>query len=145
MILLDANVLLYVYLDAFPQHPRTSEWLENLLASGSEIVGISWVVTTAFVRISTNRRVFNVPSSPEESADRLDELFAHPMVQMVAPAESHWSVYSSLIREMNLAGDVVMDAHIAAIAIEHKASVASVDRDFRRFSDYVKIINPLAK
>ena len=145
MILLDANILLYVYLDVFPQHQRVAEWLEDLLATRNEIVGVSWIATTAFMRISTNRRVFNVPSSPEESADRLDELFAHPMVQMVAPTEFHWSVYSSLIREMKLAGDVVMDAHVAAIAIEHKASVASTDKDFRRFSDYVKIIDPLAK
>jgi predicted nucleic acid-binding protein len=46
---------------------------------------------------------------------------------------------------MNLTGDVVMDAHIAAIAIEHKASVASTDKDFRRFSDHIKIVDPLAK
>jgi toxin-antitoxin system PIN domain toxin len=145
MILLDANILLYVYLDVFPQHQRTAEWLENLLTTRKEIVGVSWIATTAFMRISTNRRVFKVPSSPEESADRLDELFTHPMVQMILPTESHWSVYSGLIREMNLLGDIVMDAHIAAIAIEHKASIASSDKDFRRFSDYVKIIDPLAK
>jgi uncharacterized protein len=145
MILLDANILLYVYLDVFPQHERAAEWLESLLATRSEIVGVSWVATTAFMRISTNRRVFEIPSSPEASADRLDELFAHPMVQAVSPSELHWSIYSRLIREMNLSGDIVMDAHIAAIAIEHKASVASTDKDFRRFSDHIKIIDPLAK
>ena len=145
MILVDANILLYAYLDVFPQHERVADWLENLLTTRTETVGVSWVATTAFMRISTNRRVFDVPSSPERSADRLDELFAHPMVQMVSPADSHWSIYSSLIREMNLSGDIVMDAHIAAIAIENNASVASTDKDFRRFSDHVKIIDPLAK
>jgi len=144
MILLDANVLLYIYLDVFPQHERAAAWLERLLATRSEIVGVSWVATTAFMRISTNRRVFEVPSSPEKSADRLDELFGHPMVKMVSPAESHWSIYSGLIRDMNLTGDIVMDAHIAAIAIENNASVASTDKDFRRFSDHIKIIDPLA-
>lgn len=145
MILLDANVLLYVYLDVFPQHERAAEWLERILATRSEIVGVSWVATTAFMRISTNRRVFEVPSTPEQSADRLDELFAHPMVQVVSPAESHWSIYSGLIREMNLTGDIVMDAHIAALAIENNASVASTDKDFRRFSDHIKIADPLAQ
>lgn len=145
MILLDANILLYAYLDVFPQHQRVAGWLENLLTTRKEIIGVSWVATTAFMRISTNRRVFNVPSPPEESANRLDELFTHPMVQTVLPTDSHWSIYSGLIREMNLSGDIVMDAHIAAIAIEHKASVASTDKDFRRFFDYVKIIDPLAR
>jgi toxin-antitoxin system PIN domain toxin len=145
MIILDANILLYIYLDVFPQHKKVTQWLEHILDSQKEIVGVSWVATTAFMRISTNRRIFSAPSTPELSADRLDQLFVHPMVQNIAPGETHWQVYSSLIREMNLSGDIVMDAHIAALAIENNSSVASTDKDFRRFSDHIKIIDPTAK
>ncbi len=66
------------------------------------------------------------------------------MVEIVGPTEKYWSIYSKILREMNISGDVVMDAHIAAMAAEHSAAVASTDKDFRRFSDYVTIIDPLA-
>lgn len=145
MILLDANILLYSYIDSLPQHRRVAKWLQDLLSTGTETIGVSWIAATGFMRISTNRRIFKIPSSPGESADRLDELFEHPMVRTIGPTDRHWPIYSDLIRKMNLAGDVLMDAHIAATAIENNAAVATADKDFRRFSDYVRIIDPLAK
>lgn len=144
MILLDANILLYAYLEAFPQHKTVAQWLEELLSRRHESVLVTWTVATAFLRISTNRRIFKVPSSITEANNRLDGLFSHPMVQLIGPTASHWPIFSKILMEMNLSGDVVMDAHIAAMAVENNAAVASADKDFRRFSDYVKIIDPLA-
>ncbi len=144
MILLDANILLYAYVEELPQHPKTARWLENLLSDPTDSVAIVWTAATAFLRIATNRRIFKQPWSVAEAAERLDELLAHPMVQVVGPTDKHWPIYSKILKDMNLSGDLVMDAHIAAIAAEHNASVASADKDFRRFSDYIKIIDPLA-
>lgn len=145
MILLDANILLYAYIDDLPQHKKVAKWFEDLLLSQDESVAVISTVATAFLRISTNKRIFSMPSRIADATDRLDELFANPMVEFVGPTEKHWSIYSTILREMNISGDVVMDAHIAAMAVEHGAAVASADKDFRRFSDYVKIIDPLAR
>lgn len=143
MILLDANILIYAYIDELPQHKKVSKWFENLISSRVESVAIISTVATAFLRISTNKRIFNKPSSIADATDRLDELFMSPMVEFVGPTEKHWSIYSTILREMNITGDVVVDAYIAAMAVEHGAAVASADKDFRRFSDYVKIVDPL--
>ena len=144
MILLDANILLYAYVEELPQHRQTAKWMENILSDQTESIAIAWIAAAAFLRIASNKRIFKRPWSIAEASERLDEVLAHQMVQTVGPTARHWSIYSKILKDMNLSGDIVMDAHITAIAVEHKAAVASVDKDFRRFSDYVKIINPLA-
>jgi len=143
MILLDANILLYAYIEALAQHQRASEWLETHLSDSVETIAVTWTAANAFLRVSTNNRIFDNPWSIADAASRLDDLLLHPMVQVVGPTEEHWAVYSKILKEMDLKGDFVMDAHIAAMAVEHRASVASADKDFRRFSDYVTIIDPL--
>lgn len=145
MIIVDANILLYAHMLHFPQHLRTAEWLEGTLSQGADSIGIIWHVATAFLRLSTNPRIFDDPFSGEFARSKLDELFSHPLVSTIVPTGRHWEVYSRLLEDLNLTGDIVMDAHIAAIAIEHKAAVATTDKDFRRFSDHVKIIDPLSK
>lgn len=94
-------------------------------------------------KVSTNRRIFELPFDLAFAKQCLNNLFGHPLVSQVGPTGDHWEIYSRILVEQNFTGDIVMDAHIAASAIEHSASVASVDKDFRRFSDYVKIIDPL--
>ncbi len=143
MVILDSNILIYATMPRFSQHKAVKKWLEDALSSGSEVVGITWQVATSFIRVGTNRRIFDLPLDLESAKASLNDLFEHPFVSEVGPTENHWKVYSKILTEQNLTGDIVMDARIAAIAMEHKASVASVDKDFRRFSDYVKIIDPL--
>ena len=142
MILLDANVLLYAYIEELPQHKKTSRWLENLLAQQAESVAVSWAGAAAFLRIATNKRILKQPWSIGEVAERLDGLLLHPMIQIIGPTESHWAIFRKILTEMKISGDIVMDAHIAALAVEHNASVATADKDFRRFLDYVKVIDP---
>lgn len=143
MVVLDANILLYAHMPVFPQHKAVAIWVEDALSNAVNSLGVTWAVATAFLRVSTNRRVFEKPFQISFAKTCLDDLFAHPLVSLVGPTERHWHVYSTILMAQNLSGDIVMDAHIAAIALEHDASVASCDRDFRRFSDYVNIINPL--
>jgi len=144
MILLDANILLYAYVDELPQHARAARWLENQLFLQSESVALAWIAVNAFLRISTSKRIFEHPWTIADAAQRLDDLLAQSMIQIIGPTDNHWQVYRRILTEMRVSGDLVMDVHIAAIAIEHNASVASADKDFRRFSDYVKIIDPTA-
>lgn len=144
MVILDSNILLYGHIPRFSQHEKVARWLEGALSDKAEVLGITWQVATAFIRISTNRRIFERPFDLAFAKQCLDNLFGHPLVSQVGPTSDHWEVYSRILTEQNLAGDIVMDAHIAAVAVEHNASVASVDKDFRRFSNYVKIIDPLA-
>lgn len=145
MVILDNNILIYATMPRFGQHARVRHWLEEALSTGPDIIGITWQVVTGFVRIGTNRRIFDRPLDLAFTQQFLTDLFGHPMVAMIAPSANHWNVYSKLLEDMNLTGDIVMDAHIAAIAIEHKASVASTDKDFRRFSDHLRIIDPLTR
>lgn len=145
MVILDNNILLYATMPRFDQHERVKDWLEEGLSTGTELIGIPWQVASGFLRVGTNRRIFDRPLDLSFAREFLTDLFDHPMVEVVGPTAAHWSVYSKLLEDLNLTGDVVMDAHIAAIAIEHKASIASTDKDFRRFSDHLKIIDPLAK
>ncbi len=128
----------------FSQHERVARWLENMLFEGSTLIGVAWHVATAFIRVSTNPRIFDDPLSISFAKSRLDQLFSHPLVAVIVPTTRHWQIYAGMLTDLNLTGDIVMDAHIAAIAIEHNGSVASSDKDFRRFADYVKIIDPLA-
>ncbi len=143
MVILDTNILLYATMPTFAQHSLVNTWLEEAISSRQEIVGITWQVASSFIRIGTNRRIFEKPLELEFTKAVLSDLFDHPMVAQVGPTDDHWKVYSKILTEMRLAGDIVMDARIVAIAVEHSAAVVSTDKDLRRFSDYVKLIDPL--
>ena len=143
MIILDANVLIYAHHPQLRQHERSAKWLELALSEGSEAIGLVWQAVSGFLRISTNSRVFAEPMTIAVAKNHIDKLLSHPLVHQIHTTDEHWKIYSALITELNIAGDIVTDAHIASIAIEHKAAVATTDKDFRRFSDYIRIIDPL--
>ena len=142
MKIADANLLLYAYNESAPQHERAKEWLEKTLAS-PEIFGLSWQVIIAFLRISTNPKSFPLPFTLSETIEIVDDWLAQPQVRIILPTEKHWTIFSSLIIEGQTNGAMMMDAHLAALAIEHGAVLATADRDFARFTK-LKTINPLA-
>lgn len=142
MIVLDTNILVYAYHPQLPQHETVKSWLESVLNQRSS-VGLVWPAITGFVRISTNRRIFETPMTIKTATGYVADLLDYPLVRELHTTEKHRNIFSRLLIDTGAVGDIVADAHIAAVAIEHKASVASCDRDFRRFSDHVKIINPL--
>ena len=145
MIVLDTNVLVYAYHPQLEQHKIVARWLEHSLTKGNESIGLVWPVLSGFIRISTNRRVFETPMPINVAVQHVTKLFSHPLVQQLDTTHDHWKVFSSILSELGSGGDIVSDVHIAAIAKEHKASVATTDKDFRRFSDHVKIIDPMKK
>jgi len=137
----DANLLIYAYNEKAEQHERAKQWLEKTLSS-PELFGLSWQVITAFLRISTNARVFSLPFDLPEAIEIVEEWLAQPQVKILLPTEKHWKIFSNLIVEGQTNGALMMDAHLAALAIEHGATLATTDRDFVRFSK-LKTTNPL--
>lgn len=142
MKILDANLLLYAYIPSYEQHQAAKRWLETTLSEGNEAIGLSWQVITAFIRIGTNPRVFTVPFKISEVTAKLAELFEHPLIEIVSPTSVHWEIFAEILETEQVTANLVMDAHLAALAIEHGATLATTDRDFARFSK-LKKVNPL--
>lgn len=142
MILLDANLLLYAYFEASPQHRRARSWLEETLA-GPEPVALSWPVILAFLPIGTNPRAMQPALSLDAATDIVGSWLACRNVTLAAPGEGHWDVMREVMASGQAAGALVSDAHWAALAIEHGALLCSSHRDFSRFPG-LRWVNPLA-
>jgi toxin-antitoxin system PIN domain toxin len=142
MILVDANLLLYAYDPAAVQHDASRVWLEATL-SGSSLVRFSWLTVWAFLRIATNPRVFERPLSMAEAEHHVSSWLAQPSAGILEPGERHWEILQQLAREGQASGPVIMDAALAAIAIEHGATLCTTDRDFARFPG-LTWTNPIA-
>lgn len=141
MILVDANILLYAEDSLNPHNQEAAIWWDNQL-SGTEAVCLCWTVISAFIRIGTNPRVFEYPLSLEQAINRVQSWIDQPCIRVIRPTERHWIVFKQLLTEYQAAANLVTDAHLAALAIEHGCSLASTDSDFARFSK-LKWINPL--
>lgn len=141
MILVDANVLVYAVDSDSHHHRAARRWLETAL-SGSAPVGFAWVVLLAFLRVTTRPGILRKPLPPERALAFVDEWLAQPNARAVVPGEGHWAVLRSLLRSTGTAGNLTSDAHLAALALEHGASVCSTDRDFERFPG-IERVDPL--
>jgi toxin-antitoxin system PIN domain toxin len=143
VILLDANLLIYAYNTSLPQHRRARAWLQDAL-SRPHPVRIAWVSVLAFLRLTTNPRAFEQPLSINEAITVISEVLARPMVAMIAPGEQHWGILRELLSQAQVRGALVTDAHLAALAIEHGATLHTTDRDFERFPG-LRTHNPLTQ
>lgn len=141
MILVDANLLLYAYHPKAEQHEKSRGWLEAVL-SGTDVVGFASLTLWAFVRISTNPRVFDNPLSASEAADAVSSWLDQPVSTILQPGGRHWDILRAVARDGQAVGPLFMDAVLAAIAMEHGATLCTTDRDFARFPG-LKWTNPL--
>lgn len=141
MILVDANVLLYAEDSLSPYHDKARQWWDAQL-SGRSPVCLCWTVLTAFIRIGTNRRVFERPLSLKEAIHRVQSWVDQPCTRLIYPTEQHWQVLQELLEQGQAVGNLVTDAHLAALAIEHGCQLYSTDSDFARFPK-LKWSNPL--
>jgi len=132
MILVDANLLLYAYDTSTPQHEKAQHWWEQQLSNPAP-VRLAWVTVLAFIRIGTNSKIFSKPLSIEEACATVVTWFQCPMLAILNPGERHWDILANLLQHTQAAGNLVMDAHLAALAIEHGAMLYSTDYDFSRF------------
>jgi toxin-antitoxin system PIN domain toxin len=142
VIVVDANLLIYAYDLDSAHHKKSLSWLEELL-SGVEAVGLPWPSVSAFLRVITNRRLPGMRVTLEQAVQVVDEWLQQPNVQVLVPADQHWSVLRQMILEGRASGPLVSDAEIAAITIEQGAVLHTTDRDFARFPG-LRWKNPLA-
>jgi toxin-antitoxin system PIN domain toxin len=141
VILVDANLLLYAYHPRAEQHEASRAWLEAVL-SGQDPVRFAWLTLWAFLRIGTNPRLFERPLSASEAEAAISSWLAQPAAGILEPGERHWDILCDVVRGSQASGPLVMDAVIAAIALEHDATLYTADGDFSRFSG-LKWLNPL--
>lgn len=133
MKLPDVNLLLYAADTSSPRHRMARRWLEEQL-SGTETFAFAWSVLLAFLRLSTNPRVFDEPFELTEAFDMLESWLVQPCSTIVHPTERHVVVLRELLEPLGTAGNLTTDAHLAALSIEHGTELCSSDSDFSRFS-----------
>ncbi|MDQ3719554.1 MAG: type II toxin-antitoxin system VapC family toxin [Actinomycetota bacterium] len=132
MLLPDANVFLHAVNEPALEHEAAYAWLDETL-QGTEAIGIAWVVALAFLRLTTHPSIFARSLTTERAAATLEAWMDEPQVIMVEPTRRHLPLLRGLLVATGTAGKLVSDAHLAALALEHDATVVSFDRDFGRF------------
>jgi len=142
VILVDANILIYAHVSSFAQHSRTRNWLDERL-NGSAPVGLPWPSLLAFARLVTNPRVFEHPESTLEAWQQVVAWLQCENVWIPQPTERHREVLSDLLGLPGIYGNLVPDAHLAALTIEHGLMLCSTDGDFARFPN-LRWLNPIA-
>lgn len=132
MILVDANLLVYAHAGNFPQHTRAKAWLDEQI-NGTAPVGLPWPSLLAFVRLVSNPRVFERPVSVAAAWQQVEEWLRQESVWIPLPTVRHAEVLAPVMRLAEGRANLVADAHLAALAIEHGLTLCSADRDFARF------------
>lgn len=134
MNLVDANVLIYAVNEDSHHHRAAKQWLDATL-NGPDAIGFAWLVLLAFVRISTNPRIFSRPLDVDIAFGIVDTWIDHPNSAILHPGPTHAASLRTLLAEAGTAGNLVNDAHLAAVALDRNATVVTFDSDFGRFKD----------
>jgi toxin-antitoxin system PIN domain toxin len=142
LILVDANILLYAEDSLSSLHRPVREWWDAQL-SGVRPVCLCWTVLSAFIRIATNPRVFENPLSLNQALARVQSWLDQPCTRVVRPTDQHWAVFQQMLEGGQAVANLVTDAHLAALAIEHGCELVSTDADFTRFPQ-LKWVNPFS-
>lgn len=138
MILIDANILLYAQDANSPFYAQASEWFHRSMDRREEL-GFAWVTLLAFARIASSPFMGGTMAI---SCDVIEGLISESNVHVVAPTSSHWAILKGLLLRSQVSPNMVTDAHLAALAIEHNATLCTNDRDFTRFQG-LKLMNPV--
>jgi toxin-antitoxin system PIN domain toxin len=140
-MLIDANLLLYAVHKGAPQHRHAAAWLTEQL-NGPKRVGLPWQSLGAFLRISTHPRAFERPLTPSTAWELVSDWLTAPAAWIPQPGPEHARIFGELITAYEICGNLVPDAGLAALAIEHGIPLCSTDTDFARFRE-LHWINPL--
>lgn len=133
MKLADTNILVYAADADSPHHPTSRDWIEQTLSEPSGM-GLAWLSVIGFIRLTTHPRIAKRPRSVPEALGYVHDWLAHPNAHILQPAAHHADILARLLLAVGTAGNLTNDAHLAALAIEHHAEMATFDRDFKRFS-----------
>jgi len=141
-MIIDANILLYATQVRAPEHARAALWWNQQL-DGSTLVGVPWPALLAFLRISTNPRALDNPMTAKGAWSMVEKWLERDIVWIPAPTNRHAQIMAGFIQRYRITANLVPDAHLAALAVEHGVPIASADTDFARFEE-LRWINPLA-
>ncbi len=141
MTIVDANVLIYAVNSAEPNHEAARRWLDEQL-SGRAPVGFAWISLLAYLRLATHPAVFPRPLGGERALEIAESWLSQPPAVVVHPTHRHLALLRGLLGPVGTASNLVNDAHLAALAIEHGASIATFDRDFDRFPGVRRVTPP---
>ena len=132
MQLADVNVLVYAFRTDSPGHAEHRRWLDGVVAS-REPFAVAEGVLASVLRLVTNPRVFKVATPLAEALAYVEAILAQPRAVIIRPGEDHWAIFKALCRRSDTQGNIVTDAWLAALAIEHGCELITADRDFARF------------
>jgi toxin-antitoxin system PIN domain toxin len=132
MKMVDANVLVHATNTRAPEHRVAKAWLDNALSGGAP-VGFTWLVLIAYVRLSTHPSIFERPLTHAQAMDQVEAWLGAQPATVLHPGPGHASRLTEMLTAVNAAGNLTNDAHLAALAVEHKATLVSFDSDFDRF------------
>ncbi|MGA3263657.1 MAG: type II toxin-antitoxin system VapC family toxin [Terracidiphilus sp.] len=141
MIVLDVNLLLYAHDSTSERHSAARMWLGSVF-SGPEPIGLPWQVVWAFLRLTTNPRIFANSLSMEKAVGIAQQWMELKQVRLLAPGERHWSLLQKMLIEGQVRGPLTNDAELAALTIEYGGVLHTTDRDFARFPG-LRWVNPL--
>jgi toxin-antitoxin system PIN domain toxin len=141
VILVDVNLLLYATNVSASQHGVAREWLDRQLVETPR-VGLPWATLLGFLRLATNARVITRPLTMAAAWQQVSQWLACEPAWIPLPTARHADVLGKLLAEPGVYGNLVPDAHLAALAIEHGLTLCSTDSDFARFPE-LKWVNPL--
>ena len=139
----DVNILLYASDQSNPRYEAALRFLEER-AEAPDLFCLAWLTLISFLRLSTHPRIFLNPLSPEEALTNVEMLLSLPRVRVLTEAEGFLEVYREVTRSFPVRGNLVPDAHLAALLRQHGVgTIYTTDADFRKFS-FLKVKNPLA-
>ena len=141
MIIPDVNLLLDAYNPTSVHHAAARDWWGQTMI-GPRPIGLAWVTILGFIRISTHRRALPNPIFPTEATRRVRTWLNNPLARVITPGDGHAEILFGLLEDLGTAGNLTTDAHLAALAIEYRAEIASTDTDFARFKG-LRWFNPL--
>lgn len=143
MILVDANLLIYATDKSSVHHDAAFRWLKDQLEKTSR-VGLPWASLLAFLRLTTNARVFSRPLKLQDAWGQVEAWLASSNVWIPSPAENHRAILSRMLEAAGGGGNLIPDAHLAALSVEHGLTLCSTDGDFARFPG-LRWANPLTR
>ncbi len=142
MIVPDLNLLVHAYNRESRAHAAAKRWWEDLV-SGTRPVGLPWVVSLGFLRLTTHRQILRNPLPVEKACAIVASWLARPPVSVLHPGDRHADILFDLLLRLGTAGNLTTDAHLAALAIEYQCELHSTDADFSRFPG-LRWRNPLS-
>lgn len=139
----DVNILLYASDESSPLHDKAAEFLHQCVA-GREVFCLGWVTVMSYMRMATHPAIFDRPLAHADAARNVDALLSASSCRVIAEEDGFWDVYREVTKDVPTKGNLVPDAHLAALLSQHGVvKLYTHDRDFRKFS-FLDVRDPLA-